>query len=247
MDVALKISDLVFGYSEKPDLLKKVSFQLNKGEKAGIIGPNGAGKTTLFHLICGLLKPDSGRIFTYERKVKTNSFNPDVGYIFQNPDSQLFNTSVYDDIAFGPINMGLGKDEVNSRVEKALKITHMEKLAERAPHHLSAGEKRMVAIATILSMEPRIMIYDEPSSNLDMRTRRTLINFLNASRETKLISSHDMEFILETCSRVIILDEGSIVADGDPREIMNNEALMHRHGMERPHSLLHLQKNHIHS
>jgi cobalt/nickel transport system ATP-binding protein len=247
MDVALKVSDLEFGYPEKPDLLKKLSFQLTPGERVGIIGPNGAGKTTLFHLICGLLKPGSGKIFTYDREVKTNSFNPHVGYIFQNPDNQLFNTSVYDDIAFGPINMGLKKEEVDSRVEKALKITGTPELAGRAPHHLSAGEKRMVAIATVLSMEPEIMIYDEPSSNLDMRTRRKLIHFINSSKETKLVSSHDMEFLLETCGWVILLDEGAIMADGPPAEIMNNESLMSRHGMERPHSLLHLHKNHIHT
>jgi cobalt/nickel transport system ATP-binding protein len=246
MDMALNISDLVFGYPEKPDLLKKISFQLTPGEKVGIIGPNGAGKTTLFHLICGLLKPGSGTIRTYEKEVKTDNFNPHVGYVFQNPDNQLFNTSVYDDIAFGPINMGLKKEEVDSRVENALGITGTPELAGRAPHHLSAGEKRMVAIATVLSMEPEIVIYDEPSSNLDMRTRRKLIKFLNSSSETKLVSSHDMEFILETCSRVILLDEGAIMADGPPSEVMNNEALMGRHGMERPHSLLHLQKNHTH-
>lgn len=247
MDVAVNVSDLVFGYPEKPDLLKNISFQLEAGESVGIIGPNGAGKTTLFHLVCGLLKPDSGIITIYEKEVRTNTFNPNVGYIFQNPDNQLFNTSVYDDIAFGPVNMGFGKEEVGLRVERALRITGTEKLAERAPHHLSAGEKRMVAIATILSMGPKIMIYDEPSSNLDMRTRRKLINFLNSSSETKLVSSHDMEFILETCGRLFVLDDGTIIADGDPREIMNNEILMNSHGMERPHSLLHIKKNHTHS
>lgn len=243
---AIKVIDLNFSYPDKMDVIKNISIDINNGESIGIVGPNGAGKTTFFHLLCGILEPTSGDIYIFGNKRKGKMFNPDVGYVFQNPDDQLFNTTVYEDIAFGPINLGFSKDEVKERVNYALNITNCKELSSRPPHHLSGGEKRMAAIATIIAMKPEIIIYDEPSSNLDMRSRRDLINFVNSSKTAKLIASHDLEFILETCHRVVVLDHGMIVADGESREIMNNEDFMLEHGLERPHSLLH-GRNHKHS
>ena len=212
---------------------------MRKGESVGLIGPNGAGKTTLFHLLCGLLTPSSGKILINEKKIRAGKFNPATGYIFQNPDDQLFNTTVYDDIAFGPLNLGLSKTEVEKRVKCALEITGIAGLIQRPPHHLSGGEKRMAAIDSVISMEPEIIIYDEPTSNLDMRARRRLIDFVNSSLQTKLIASHDLEFVLETCGKVIILDNGALVLEGLSSEIMNDSKSMIKHGLERPHSLLH--------
>ena len=165
--------------------------------------------------------------------------------VFQNPDDQLFSPSVWDDVAFGPQNLGLGGEQLAARVQAALHTTGVSGLADRAPHHLSGGEKRMVSIAGVLAMQPRLIIYDEPSASLDIRSRRRLINFLQESPVTSLISSHDLEFILEVCHRVVLLDQGRIVADGPPRQLMADKNLMAAHGLERPHSLsFHLQPHH---
>lgn len=242
----IKINNVSFSYDTGHPVLKTLSLEVNKGESLGVIGPNGAGKTTLFHLLCGILSPDSGEIIINSKIIKSAEFNPETGLVFQNPDDQLFNISVYEDIAFGPVNMGLNKDQVLKRVELSMDTTGIKHLAERPPHHLSGGEKRMVAIASVIALEPELLIYDEPTSNLDMRGRRRVIDFINSSKNTNLIASHDMEFILETCTRVIIIDEGGITADGETSAIMGNRELMMRHGLESPHSLLHRQGNHIH-
>jgi len=242
----IQIESLRFDYLEKAGVLSDISLSILKGERVGIAGPNGAGKTTLFHLLCDILKPASGVMRINGSDVEPGKFNPDIGFIFQNPDDQLFNATVFDDIAFGPVNLGLERDEVMGRVTNAMEITGTGELKERPPHHLSGGEKRMVAIASVLSMNPQVVILDEPSSNLDMRTRRKLIEFINSGIKTALVSSHDLEFILETCDRVVIIDGGRIEADGSSREIMNDEGLMLNHGLERPHSLMHLMKDHNH-
>ena len=170
--------------------------------------------------------------------VVPGQFRPDIGLVFQNPDDQLFSASVWEDVSFGPQNMGLVPPELNSRVSEALLLTGTQDLVERPPHHLSGGEKRMVAIASVLAMQPQLVIYDEPSANLDMRARRRLIKFLQSSQETSLVASHDLELIIEVCDRVILLDEGQVIADGETRQIMGNQALMERHGLEMPHSLI---------
>ena len=242
----IEVKNISFSYDRHHPVLKDVNLSVNKGENLGIIGPNGAGKTTFFYLLCGILKPENGEIRINDRVIKSAEFNPETGFVFQNPDDQLFNISVYEDIAFGPVNMGLNKNEVNKRAEEAMEITGINHLAERPPHHISGGEKRMAAIASVISMNPELMIYDEPTSNLDMRGRRRVIDFINKSIHTNLIASHDLEFILETCERVIIIDNGGVVSDGDTSTVMYDEDLMLRHGMERPHSLLHKKKEHIH-
>ena len=172
------------------------------------------------------------------RPVAFGKFNPQVTLVFQNPDDQLFCPSVREDVAFGLQNMGLPREEVEARVKAALLTVGASRLADRPVHHLSEGEKRIVSIASVLAMHPELVMYDEPSANLDIRSRRRLIRLLQSSAETILVASHDLELILEVCERVILIDEGRIVADGDPREIMGNEQLMEAHGQEKPHSLI---------
>lgn len=242
----IEVKNISFSYEQEHAVLKNVTLSVKEGESLGIIGPNGAGKTTFFYLLCGILKPENGEIVINNRIIKSAEFNPQTGFVFQNPDDQLFNISVYEDIAFGPVNMGLDKDDVHKRTSESMEITGITHLSERPPHHLSGGEKRMAAIASVISMKPGLMIYDEPTSNLDMRGRRRVIDFIKSSGHTNLIASHDLEFILETCERVIIIDNGGIVTDGDTNSVMYDEKLMLLHGLERPHSLLHKKKEHIH-
>jgi cobalt/nickel transport system ATP-binding protein len=241
---ALLTSQLTFSYLDHSNVLQSVDLQIMTGERVGLVGPNGAGKTTLFLLTCGVLKPDAGEILLFGEPVLPGDFHPEIGLVFQHPDDQLFCPSVWDDVAFGPQNLGLSKAEVASRVETALSLTGTLELASRPPHHLSGGEKRMVSIAGVLAMQPRMIIYDEPNANLDIRSRRRFISFLETSRETILIASHDLELVLEVCDRVVLLDEGHIVADGDPRETMGDMELMEAHGLERPHSLVYHAEPH---
>jgi cobalt/nickel transport system ATP-binding protein len=234
---ALEVKGLKFSYPDKPGVLKGVSVSLMPHERLGLIGPNGAGKTTFFMLICGVQKAEAGEISLFGQPVKHRDFHPEIGMVFQNSTDQLFSPTVRDDIAFGPQNLGLAPDEVETRVNHALTTTGVSELADRPPHHLSGGERRMVSIAGILAMEPQLILYDEPSANLDIRSRRRLINFLKASNQAYIVSAHDLEFILEVCNRVLLLDEGRIIADGDPRVVMADAALMEAHGLEKPHSL----------
>ncbi|MEB3359863.1 MAG: ABC transporter ATP-binding protein [Synechococcales bacterium] len=242
---AIAIHDLYFAYPDTDDVLKGISLTVQPGERVGIIGPNGAGKTTLFMALCGILVPTKGTVSLFGKPVVSGEFRPEIGLVFQNPDDQLFAASVRDDVAFGPENMGLEAAEVEARVTEALTLTGMGDRIDRPPHHLSGGEKRMVAIAGVLAMRPQLIIYDEPSANLDMRARRRLIQFLQQSPETMLISSHDLEFVLEVCDRVILISEGRAVANGNPKEIMGDVDLMLGHGLERPHSLVpHTEPHH---
>ena len=235
---ALRISSVSFSYPDKPDVLHDVTLQAGPGEKLGLIGPNGAGKTTLFLLACGVLRPSAGQIALFGESVVPGRFRPEIGMVFQDPDDQLFCPSVRDDIAFGPRNLGLDDRVVNARVAKAVAIAGVQELVERAPHHLSGGEKRMVSIAGALAMQPRVLIYDEPSASLDIRSRRRLIEFLQASSQAILIASHDLELILEVCDRVVLMDDGQVVTSGQPQALMADTALMEAHGLEKPHSLI---------
>lgn len=243
-NVAIAIHELCFSYPDKADVLQNVSLQIRQGDRVGLIGSNGAGKTSLFLSICGILKPISGQLTLLNRPVIPGEFRPEIGLVFQNPNDQLFSASVWDDVAFGPQNMGLSGSELRDRVRTALDLTGVQDLETRPPHHLSGGQKRMVAIATVLAMQPQIILYDEPSANLDLRARRRLIHFLQASQETLLISSHDLELILEVCDRVILMDEGRIITTGNPDVVMADAPLMEAHGLEKPHSLLHRSLHH---
>jgi cobalt/nickel transport system ATP-binding protein len=234
---ALFVSGLRYSYPDGPEALGGVDLTVEPGEKVGIVGPNGAGKTTFFHSLCGVLKTE-GEALLFGEKVEAGRFRAEIGMVFQNPDDQLFSPSVREDVAFGPRNMGLSKEEVEGRVSEAMATTGVSELSRRAPHHLSGGEKRMVSIAGVLAMRPSLIVYDEPSANLDIRSRRRLIEFLQNTDHTILISSHDLELVLEVCDRVVLMDDGKVVADGEPRSIMSDEELMDRHGLEKPHSLV---------
>jgi cobalt/nickel transport system ATP-binding protein len=234
----LAVMGLRLAYPGRAEVLRGIDVAVEDGEHVGVIGPNGAGKTTLFLAICGVVTPSQGSIRLFGEPVRQGRFRSDVGLVFQNPDHQLFCPTVAEDLAFGPRNLGLPPDEVAARVADAVAATGVGELEHCAPHHLSGGEKRMVSIAAVLAMQPRLMIYDEPSANLDMRSRRRLIRFLQASPATRLVASHDLELILEVCPRVVLLDEGRVVADGPAAAIMNDRPLMERHGLERPHSLV---------
>ncbi|MDY7078485.1 MAG: ABC transporter ATP-binding protein, partial [Chloroflexota bacterium] len=206
-ELALAVSGLSFSYPDKPDVLRDVSLEVLPGERVGLIGPNGAGKTTFFLAICGVLKPKAGEILLFGEPMTPGNFRPDIGMVFQNSDDQLFCPSVREDVAFGPQNLGLSKARVEARVDEALSTVGVSELGTRPPHHLSGGEKRMVSIAGVLAMRPRLVVYDEPNANLDIRSRRRLIRFLQASKETVLIASHDLELVLEICDRVVLMDE----------------------------------------
>ncbi len=233
----ITITNVSFSYPDKHDVLCDISLRVNKGERVAVIGPNGGGKTTLFLLLCGILAHNSGSIIVNGKKVKYNQFNTDISYLFQSPDDQLFTSTVFDDVAFGPQNMGLTNEEVKKRVISALDSVNCRAFIDKPPHHLSGGQKRLVALATLLSMQPEIMLLDEPTSNLDLKNRRNIINILSSLQKTLVIASHDLEFLLEICSRLIIINNGKIIVDGPIVDVLSNEELMKAHNMEKPHSL----------
>jgi cobalt/nickel transport system ATP-binding protein len=235
---SLEISGLSFSYPERPAVLQDLGFGVPAGERVALVGPNGSGKTTLLLLTCGILKPSVGTIAVDGSPVQAGRFDPRVAYLFQSPDDQLFCPTVFDDVAFGPLNMGLSADEVRDRVQEALRTVGAEALAGRPPHHLSGGEKRLVALATVLSMSPRVVLLDEPTSNLDSRNRRQVINILQETTQTLLVTSHDLEFLLEVCPRVLLIGDGTLNADGPTRRVLADETLLQAHGLEKPHSLV---------
>ena len=233
----LKVNKLCFSYPDKKNVLLDINLEVYQGECVALIGPNGSGKTTLFLLLCGILSPESGEILVNGKGVKHNQFNTDISYLFQSPDDQLFTSTVFDDVAFGPINEGLPEEEVKDREKKALEKVNCQELIDKSPQHLSGGEKRMIALATILSMHPEIMLLDEPTTDLDLRNRRNIITIFSSLQKTMIISSHDLEFLLETCNRALIIDNGRVVEDGNIVDLLSDEALMQSHHMEKPHSL----------
>jgi len=235
---ALEAAKVSFAYPDNGGALHDINLNIIRGEKVGIIGPNGAGKTTFFLLACGILRPVFGEIRLFQKPVTGREFNPKAALVFQRPDDQLFCPTVREDVAFGPQNMGLESKEVEKRTWKALDDVDAASLAERPVHHLSEGEKKMVSIATALAMQPGLIIYDEPSAALDIRTRRRLINLIPGSAETIMVASHDLELVLEVCTRVILMDQGRIITQGDPARIMGDAELMQAHGQEKPHSLI---------
>jgi cobalt/nickel transport system ATP-binding protein len=232
----LVVKHLHFIYPDGRPALHGVSLQINRGEKVALVGPNGAGKSTLMLHLNGILEGD-GEIQVADLPVeKTNLpvIRAKVGLVFQSPDDQLFSPTVFEDVAFGPLHMGLPEAQVRARVNEALKQVEMQDYADRLSHHLSVGEKKRIAIATVLSMKPEILILDEPSAGLDPRARRGLINLLRELPLTMLVSTHDMLLVQELFPRMVIMDEGRIVADGTTEHLMEDEALLEMHGLERP-------------
>ena len=234
MDRVISIENLKYTYHDGTPALKGVSLDISRGESVGLIGPNGAGKTTLLLHLNGILMSKNGivKILGMEaRKENIKAIRKDVGLVFQDPDDQLFMPTVFDDVAFGPINMDCAEGEVRERVAKALKWVHMEDCEQRSPQHLSIGEKRRIAVATILSMSPEILVIDEPTANLDPRAKWELAKLLKGFPMTKIVASHDLDIITVLCGRTIVLDGGKIVADDATPSIMSNTALLERHGL----------------
>jgi cobalt/nickel transport system ATP-binding protein len=240
-DAAIVVSGLTYAYAGGVRALAGVSFTVEAGASVGLVGPNGAGKTSLFLCLCGVLSVAAGmaRLGGLDPGVagQRRQLPGKVGFVFQNSDDQLFNATVFDDVAFGPLNLGLAADEVRRRVTAALAQVELAGFEERVPFHLSGGEKRRVAIAGVLAMQPEILLLDEPSMYLDPRGRRELIRLLNALPVTKVIASHDLELLLQTCARVVLLDRGCVVADGPAAKVLADAALMEAHGLEVPYSL----------
>lgn len=232
----LVVENLSFSYPDGYVALRDLSLQIDRGEKVALVGPNGAGKSTLMLHLNGILS-GPGRVQIAGLPVtKPNlpTIRAKVGLVFQNPDDQLFSPTVFEDVAFGPLHMGLPEDEVRVRVARALEQVGMSDYTDRLSHHLSVGEKKRVAIATVLPMDPEILILDEPSAGLDPRARRALITQLRELSLTMLVSTHDMRMVNELFPRTVIMDEGYIVADGPTDQLMNDVALLETHGLERP-------------
>ncbi|OQY87320.1 MAG: cobalt ABC transporter ATP-binding protein [Anaerolineae bacterium UTCFX1] len=228
--------DLHFAYHDGHAALRGVSFALCEGDKAALVGPNGAGKSTLMLQLNGILS-GRGEITIGTLRLERETLpviRAMVGLVFQNPDDQLFSPTVFEDVAFGPLHMGLPEEEVVRRVDAALESVRMTAYRDRLSHHLSVGEKKRVAIATVLSMSPSVLILDEPSAGLDPRARRTLINLLRDLPIAMLVSTHDMRLVEELFARTIVMDEGLIVADGATKDILADEEFLNAHGLEKP-------------
>jgi cobalt/nickel transport system ATP-binding protein len=240
-ELAIQVRDLGFVYPDGAAALEGVSFDIAAGASVGVLGPNGAGKTTLFLCLSGVLKPRALRLligqFDPRDPAQRRRLPAELGIVFQNSDDQLFNATVFDDVAFGPLNLELPADEVRQRVAEALERVGLSGMEERVPFHLSGGEKRRVALAGVLAMRPRVLLLDEPTMYLDPRGRRELIQLLHRLGGTRLIASHDLELILQTCGRVLLLDRGRLIAEGPARSVLADETLMEAHGLEVPYSL----------
>jgi cobalt/nickel transport system ATP-binding protein len=240
----IQIERLSFSYSDGRQALHDVSLAVQSGEKLAIVGPNGAGKSTLFLHLNGTLgvgSQDGDRVRVAGLTVgdKTvQAVRAKVGLIFQDPDDQLFSPTVFEDVAFGPLHMGLPENEVRERVVRALAAVGMTGHEEHMPHHLSLGERKRIAIATVLAMDPEILVLDEPSAGLDPRTRRNLIALLRELPQTMLVASHDMRLVWDLCSRTVILDRGRLVVEGPTTQLLQDQALMEHHGLEVPYSYL---------
>jgi cobalt/nickel transport system ATP-binding protein len=235
MHHTIEVEQLSYAYPDGHVALREASLSIAPGEKVALVGPNGAGKSTLMLHLNGILQ-GQGRVRVCGLDVTARNLGQvraAVGLVFQNPDDQLFSPTVFDDVAFGPIYQGLQKSEVEERVDHALEAVHMRDYAKRISHHLSVGEKKRIAIATVLSMQPEILVLDEPSAGLDPRARRTLINQLRELPQTMLVSTHDLPLVRELFPRTVIMDEGRIVADGPTENLLNDEALLNAHGLEK--------------
>ena len=236
MTEIIRVADLQFSYPDGHKALRGVSFTLCEGDKAALVGPNGAGKSTLMLQLNGILE-GQGEVEIDNLRLSRDNLpviRALVGLVFQNPDDQLFSPTVFEDVAFGPLHMGLPEGEVIQRVNAALESVRMSAYRDRLSHHLSVGEKKRIAIATVLSMRPKILVLDEPSAGLDPRARRALINLLRDLPITMLVSTHDMRLVEELLPRTIVMDEGLIAADGITKEILGNEKFLNAHGLEKP-------------
>ncbi len=234
----IEVNQLTFHYPDGQPALLDISFSVAPHEKIALVGANGSGKSTLLLHLNGILRAISGSISICNLLLSDKTIpqiRGCVGLLFQNPDDQLFSPSVYEDVAFAARYMGLSEAEVKERVMQALEMVGMQSYVDRVPYHLSIGEKKRIALATVLTMDTRILALDEPSAGLDPRARRELIHLLKSfTQQTMLISTHDMRLAAELCTRVIVLDAGAIVASGKVETILYNRDLMEQHGLETP-------------
>lgn len=235
----IAFQNVSFSYGGSEPVVENLTFTIQKGETVGLIGANGAGKSTIMKLLLGLLT-GSGQILVNSLPVNKQNLpkiRQQIGFVLQDSDNQMFMPTVYEDMIFGPRNYGLSKEEAERRVDQVLERLNLTALKHRYNHKISGGEKRMAAIATILAMEPEVILMDEPSTALDPVNRRTVINTIHDLPQTKLIASHDLDMILDTCQRVILLSHGKIVADGDAETILRDRALLEANRMELPFCL----------
>ena len=233
----IEFSHVSFSYEKDNPVIQDLSFEIKNGESVGLIGANGAGKSTVLKLMLGLLTPTEGTITvdgTTLSKDSLKEIRRKLGFVLQNSDNQMFMPTVYEDMMFAPLNYRMTRAEAEAKVDKVLKQLDLEYLKHRHNHRISGGEKRMAAIATILAMDPEMILMDEPSSALDPCNRRMVINTIRDMKQTRLITSHDLDMILDTCERVLLLDAGQIIADGPAEEILRNKKLLEAHRMELP-------------
>ncbi|BCY19222.1 cobalt ABC transporter ATP-binding protein [Leptolinea sp. HRD-7] len=234
MDPLILIEQLNYTYPDGKVALQDISLNVNRGEKVAIVGANGAGKSTLLLHINGVLR-GKGTIRVDGLECNTSNLGlirAKVGVVFQNPDDQLFSITVYDDIAYGPRYQGLSREEIDQRVNKALRAVQMDAFGDRNPYRLSGGEKKRIAIATVLSMDPDILVFDEPTAGLDPRARRELIQLLQTLPQTLMIATHDLDLVELLTERMIIMNNGRIVADGPARLLLKEEELLLEHGLK---------------
>lgn len=233
-DAVVVISGLTYAYPDGTPALNDVSLKINRGETVAVMGPNGAGKSTLALHFNGILTGASGSVEVMGIEVNRKNMRKVrdiVGLVFQDPDDQLFSPTVLEDVAFGPLNQGLSADQARQAVARALKWVGMEGSESRSPHHMSFGEKKRVSLATVLAMDPEVLVLDEPVANLDPRGRRSFLDLIGILEATKIIVTHDLEMARSMCDRVVLMDKGRVVADGKPAATLGDEELLQKHGL----------------
>jgi cobalt/nickel transport system ATP-binding protein len=239
-DYAVRITRLSYTYPDGTKALEEIDLDVRHGERIAIVGPSGAGKSTLLLHLNGILS-GTGSVRIMGQSLEQSSIQQirrQVGLLFQDPNDQLFCPTVFEDVAFGPLNLSVPAAEIPARVEKALLDSGLDhSIRNRSSHHLSLGERRRVSLAAVLAMEPAILGMDEPTSNLDPRNRRHLIEVVSGLSATLIIATHDLELVLDVCSRTVLMDHGKIWADGETRSMLANQQLMELHGLEVPLSL----------
>jgi cobalt transport protein ATP-binding subunit len=234
---SIELQHVHFRYPDGFEALRGVDLRIGPGEKVALVGPNGAGKSTLMLQLNGTLRPAHGSVRVAGLEITKDTLRrvrAEVGLVFQDPDDQLFSPTVFDDVAFGPLHMGLPGEEVHARVEAALAAVGMTGFEHRVPHRMSLGQRKRVAVATVLSMDPSILVFDEPSAGLDPRGRRELIGLLRSLDQTMLVSTHDMRLVVEVFERTVVVDDGVVVADGPTSRILADAPLLETHGLEAP-------------
>ncbi len=233
----VELEHVHFAYPDGFEALHGIDLRIARGEKVALVGPNGAGKSTLMLHLNGIHTPRHGAVRIGGVAVDRASIKrirAEVGLVFQDPDDQLFSPTVFDDVAFGPIHLGMDADEIHDRVEAALAAVGMAGFERRIPHRLSLGQRKRVALATVLSMDPSVLVFDEPSAGLDPRGRRELIRLLEGLDQTLIVSTHDMRLVAQCFPRVVVMDDGAIVGDGPTATILADDAFLDAHGLERP-------------